>query len=157
LRADKEAEGFTVVPLGTCRPEDVHAVDAETTLDIPFEVPMTHIPFDEWEAAYWRHPLLSREGSFAVLHDGRPVTITLTRVDRAGRRALNDMTGTLRPFRGRGLARLAKLCQLEWSAANGIASVITENDVTNAPMLAVNDRLGYRPFHEVGSYVRELD
>jgi RimJ/RimL family protein N-acetyltransferase len=69
---------------------------------------------------------------------------------------MNDMTGTLRSFRGRGLARLAKLCQLEWAARNGIVSVVTENDETNAPMLAVNTRLGYRRFHEVSSYVRDL-
>jgi GNAT superfamily N-acetyltransferase len=157
LRSRKEAEGFTVVPLAECRPEDVHAVDAETSLDIPMEVPVTHVPFDEWEAAHWRHPLLSRDGSFAALDDGRPVALTMVRVDPAGGRALNEMTGTLRPFRGRGLARLVKLCQLEWSAASGITSVVTENDETNVAMLAVNERLGYRPFHEVYSYVRELD
>jgi GNAT superfamily N-acetyltransferase len=156
LRSDKEAEGFTVVPLAQCRPEDVHAVDAETSVDIPMEVPITHVPFDEWEAAFWRHPLLSRDGSFAAVSDGLPVALTMARVDPAGGRALNEMTGTLRPFRGRGLARLVKLCQLEWSAANGITSVVTENDETNAAMLAVNERIGYRPFHEVSSYVREL-
>jgi GNAT superfamily N-acetyltransferase len=157
LRSDKEAEGFVVAPLGECRPEDVHAVDAETTLDIPMEVPMTHVPFDEWEGAFWRHPLLSRDGSFAALAEGRPVAITMARVDRREGRALNEMTGTLRPFRARGLARLVKLCQLEWSAANAITSVVTENDETNVAMLAVNERLGYRPFHEVGAYIRELD
>ena len=58
---------------------------------------------------------------------------------------MNDMTGTLREFRGRGLARLLKLHQLEWAARDGIASVMTENDETNAAMLAVNTRLGYVP------------
>lgn len=157
LRSRKAREGFTVVTLADCRPEDVHVVDAETSADIPADVAITHVPFDEWEAAYWRHPLLSREGSFAVLHDGRPVALTMARVDPNVGRALNEMTGTLRAFRGRGLARLAKLCQLEWSAASGITSVITENDETNAPMLAVNMRLGYQPFHEVGTYVLHLD
>lgn len=157
LRARKEEHGFTVIPFAECRPEDVHAVDAEATLDIPFEAPMTEVRFDEWLEQAWRHPLLSLEGSFAAAHDGRLVAITMARVDLAARRATNDMTGTLRTFRRRGLARLVKLCQLEWSAANGIASVITDNDTTNAPMLAVNERLGYRPFHEVGSYVRQLD
>jgi GNAT superfamily N-acetyltransferase len=157
LRSRKEEEGFTVIPLAQCRPEDVHAVDAEATLDIPFEAPMTEVRLDEWIDQAWRHPLLSLEGSFAAAHAGRLVAITMARVDLAAGRALNDMTGTLRAFRGRGLARLVKLCQLEWSAANGITSVITDNDATNAPMLAVNERLGYRPFHEVGSYVRQLD
>jgi GNAT superfamily N-acetyltransferase len=157
LRAEKQQEGFEVMTLADCRPEDVHAVDAEATLDIPFEAPITEIRFDEWLDQAWRHPLLSLDGSFAAAHEGRLVAITMARVDLAARRALNDMTGTLRAFRGRGLARLVKLAQLEWAAANGITSVVTDNDATNAPMLAVNGRLGYRPFHEVGSYVTELD
>jgi GNAT superfamily N-acetyltransferase len=154
LRARKEGEGFAVVPFTACRPEDVYAVDEETTVDIPLDVPITDMPLDDWLAQYWRHPLLTHEGSFAVLHEGRPVTITLVRAD--GDRAMNDMTGTLRPFRGRGLARLVKLCQLEWAARTGIVSVVTENDERNAPMLAVNTQLGYRPFLEVSSYAREL-
>ena len=112
------------------------------------------MPLDDWLAQYWRNPLLTHEGSFAVLHEGRPVTVTLVRAD--GDRAMNDMTGTLRPFRGRGLARLVKLCQLEWAARNGIVAVVTENDEKNAPMLAVNTQLGYRPFLELSSYAREL-
>jgi GNAT superfamily N-acetyltransferase len=157
LRSEKREEGFTAIPLADCRPEHVHAVVAEATLDIPFEAPLTEIRFDEWLEQAWRHPLVSLEGSFAAAHEGRVVAFTLARVDLAAGRALNDITGTLRAFRGRGLARLVKLCQLEWAAAKGVTSVVTDNDVTNAPMLAVNERLGYRPFHEVGSYVRGLD
>jgi GNAT superfamily N-acetyltransferase len=154
LRARKEAEGFRVVPLGTCRPEDVYAVDLETTRDIPMDVPIDDMPLEDWTARYWRHPLLTHEGSFAVLHAGRPVAIALVRADDD--RAMNDMTGTLPSFRRRGLARLVKLRQLEWAARNGIVSVVTENDETNAAMLALNNRLGYRPFHEVRTFVREL-
>jgi GNAT superfamily N-acetyltransferase len=154
LRAQKEGQGFTVVPFTACRPEDVYAVDEETTVDIPLDVPITDMPLDDWMDQHWRNPLLTHEGSFAVVHEGRPVTITMVRAD--GGRAMNDMTGTLRPFRGRGLARLVKLCQLDWAARNGIVAVVTENDEKNAPMLAVNTQLGYRMFLEVSSYALEL-
>jgi GNAT superfamily N-acetyltransferase len=153
LRARKEADGFTVVPFTALRPEDVYPVDREATEDIPLDVPFTDMPIEEWTRQHWDDPLMTHEGSFAVLHVGRPVTITVARAD--GDRAINDMTGTLRAYRGRGLARLVKLCQLEWAARNGIAAVVTENDETNAPMLAVNTRLGYSPFLEMRSYVRE--
>jgi hypothetical protein len=33
---------------------------------------------------------------------------------------------------------------------------VTDNDEANPAMLALNDRLGYAPFAEVRSYVREL-
>ena len=149
------AEGFTVVPFADCRPEDVHAVDLEASADIPEDEPITVQPLEEWLARHWRHPQLTKEGSFAILHEGRVVTIAMLRLDREGRRAGNDLTGTLRAYRGRGLARLAKLSQLEWAAANGIESVMTSNDETNAAMLAVNTRLGYRPFTETKTYVWE--
>jgi len=32
---------------------------------------------------------------------------------------------------------------------------VTENDETNAPMLALNTRLGYRPFAAVRSFVSD--
>jgi GNAT superfamily N-acetyltransferase len=156
VRARAEAEGFRVVPFSECRPEDVHAVDAEASADIPEEEPITYMPFEEWLPQHWEHPQVTREGSFAVVHDGRPVAIAMLRIDREGGRAGNDITGTLRAYRGRGLARLAKLAQLEWLAAEGFTSVVTMNDETNAPMLAVNTRLGYRPFAEARTYVREL-
>ena len=55
------------------------------------------------------------------------------------------MTGTLRAYRGRGLARLAKLAGIRWCAENGVHTLLTANDSQNAPMLAINERLGYRP------------
>jgi GNAT superfamily N-acetyltransferase len=157
LRDRASRNGFVVAPFADCSPAGVHAVDAEASADIPEDTPMTHMPFDEWLSQHWEHPLMTKQGSFAVLHESRPVTIAMLRVDHDGRRAGNDITGTLRAFRGRGLARLAKLSQLEWAAAAGVESVITSNDSTNAAMLAVNARLGYTPFHEERSYARELD
>ena len=157
LRRRAAEDGFDVVPFTACRPEDVHTVDAEASADVPDDTPMTNIPFDEWRRRHWDYPRLSKEGSFVVVHGGRPVTIAMLLVDRDGNRAGNDITGTLRAFRGRGLARLAKLHQIEWLVANGYGSVVTSNDTTNAPMLAVNTRLGYVPFAEERTYVRELE
>jgi GNAT superfamily N-acetyltransferase len=155
-RARAAADGFTVVPFSECTPEEVYAVDAEAAADIPQDEPMTNVSFDEWRRRYWENPLRSFDGSFAVHHDDRAVAVTLLRADRERGRGANDMTGTLRAYRGRGLARLVKLCQAEWAAANGFTQLVTENDETNGPMLAVNERLGYRPIGAVYSYAREL-
>jgi GNAT superfamily N-acetyltransferase len=156
LRRRKAEEGFTVAPVSACRAEDVHHVEAETARDIPGDEPVTFIPLDEWLVRRWENPVLCREGSFAVLHGGRPVTIAMLVADLERGRGENVGTGTLREFRGRALARLAKLCQLEWAAANGITEIATDNDETNPAMLAINDRLGYQPFGEVRSFVKEL-
>ena len=69
-----------------------------------------------------------------------------------GGRAVTEMTGTLRDYRGRGLALLAKRATLVNAAKRGVVELVsTENDETNAPMLRVNEKLGYRP---IGSTVR---
>ena len=55
------------------------------------------------------------------------------------------MTGTLRDYRGRGLALLVKRATLVNAAGCGVELVTTENDETNGPMLRVNEKLGYQP------------
>jgi RimJ/RimL family protein N-acetyltransferase len=55
------------------------------------------------------------------------------------------MTGTLRDYRGCGLALLVKRATLVNAAKRGVELVSTENDETNGPMLRVNENLGYRP------------
>jgi GNAT superfamily N-acetyltransferase len=69
---------------------------------------------------------------------------TYTEVEAAGDRAWNAMNGTLPSHRGRGLAALAKAHALAAMAGAGITRRCTANDGANAPMLAVNQRLGYR-------------
>ena len=80
----------------------------------------------------------------AAVVDGSPVAFSLLRVTEDGR-AVNDMTGTLHAHRGRGLALLVKRATLVNAAARGVQFVTTDNDETNAPMLRVNEKLGYRP------------
>jgi GNAT superfamily N-acetyltransferase len=159
LAAEKEAEGFTLCPFAAFRdrPELVHAVDAEASLDEPADEPQKGLPLEEWVARHWRDPDLTHEGSYVLVHDGRPVSMTMLVVDLEGGRALNGFTGTLRAYRGRGLAKLAKLASIVWAAQHGIVSIATENDETNAPMLAVNVSLGYRPYAAWLSYVRDLE
>ena len=156
LRTAKEREGYVLAPFSALDAHAVFEVDAAASRDIPLDEPMTDFRFEEWEQDHWRHPDLALEGSYAVLADGKPVSFAMLRADPAAGRAANDMTGTLREFRGRGLARLAKLATVVWAADAGITTIATENDETNAPMLALNVSLGYRPVSSLLAYVRDL-
>jgi len=85
------------------------------------------------------------DASFAALVDGELAGVTMIRVDRPSGRAQNNLCGVRPPYRGRGLALLLKSHSLRRAAELGATIALTDNDETNAPMLAVNTRLGYTP------------
>jgi GNAT superfamily N-acetyltransferase len=148
LERAKAAEGFRVVPLRELlgRPRELHALYVEAEDDIPTDHPRGELPYEEWERETLAKPLLDADLSPTVLDgDGRPVAFAWLLVDREGARAEHELTGTLRAYRGRGLARLAKLVALRWAAAAGVDVLLTGNDAENTPMLRINERLGYRP------------
>jgi GNAT superfamily N-acetyltransferase len=126
-------------------PRLVYAVDLEATLDMPQTEQIDHIPYDEWEEHVLRDPTFTAEGSFVVLVDGVAAAVSLLLTNVESGRANTMFTGTLRAYRGRGLALAVKLASIRWAAANGITMMATNNDETNAPMLAINRRLGYVP------------
>ncbi|MBD0329560.1 MAG: GNAT family N-acetyltransferase [Thermoleophilia bacterium] len=156
LAAAKAAEGVRVVPLRdlVSRARELHALYEEAAKDMPTDDPHGDVDFDEWERETLGNPLLDAEGSMNVLDGDRPVAFAWLLVDREGGRAVHELTGTLRAYRGRGLARLAKLAAIEWCREHGIRTLLTGNDTENAPMLAINDRLGYRPTVVDAEYVR---
>ena len=112
--------------------------------DVPGEIAMDDVSFEQWLEDYWRHPDTDLDASVAAVIDGRPVAFSHLRIAPGGR-AVTDMTGTLRDYRGRGLAQLAKRATLVNAAKRGVELVTTENDETNAPMLRINEKLGYQP------------
>ena len=59
--------------------------------------------------------------------------------------AWHDMTAVARAWRGRGLATLLKRATIAWAIREGLVALVTGNDEENAPMRAVNARLGYQP------------
>ena len=57
----------------------------------------------------------------------------------------NNITGVLRDYRGRKIAQALKLLTIRYAQAYGAATIRTSNDSENAPMLAINRKLGYKP------------
>ena len=149
-----DSTAVELVPLRDVPPTDVYEVDVITTGDVPMTDKLDDIRFEEWLETIWHRPTMNLDGSFAALDDGRVVAITMLAANLDRGRAFNEYTGTLRADRGRGLAALVKLASLRWAAANGVTTVWTSNDETNAPMLAVNRRLGYEPRLRRVEYLR---
>jgi GNAT superfamily N-acetyltransferase len=148
-----DSGGARIVSLRDVGPEQTFAVDAESVLDEPGDDVIDALDYEQWVRDYWEHPDLDLDVGCAAVEDGMAVAVVYVVVDLGSRRALNSYTGTLRAYRGRGLARLAKLGVIRRLAQLGIELVLTENDETNAPMLAINERLGYRPIESRYSYI----
>lgn len=152
IDAAEAPAGVELRRLAELEPRAVFELDCEAMLDVPGDVTMDVVDFEQWLEEYWRHPDMDLEASVAAVVDGKPVAFSLLRVT-AGR-AVSDMTGTLRAYRSRGLALLAKRATLVNAAARGIELVITDNHETNAAMLRVNERLGYEPVAAMLSWSR---
>jgi GNAT superfamily N-acetyltransferase len=140
------ANGVRIVPFADLDdPRALYELDVDVSNDIPNEE-FDGIEFEEWKDEFWRSPLIDQDASLVAFVDGELAAMTMIRIDEPSGRAQNNVTGTRRPFRGRGLAHLLKSHSLHIAGQRGATIAITDNDETNAPMLAINTKLGYRPF-----------
>ena len=65
------------------------------------------------------------------------------------------ITGVDRAYRGRGIALALKLLTIRCAKRYGVASIRAHNDSENAPMLAINRKLGFQPQPGVYRMLRE--
>lgn len=155
LRAVAEAAGLQLVPVRALlgRPAELHRLHVALERDIPSDEPVEST-FATWRLRQLDTPLFDPDASFLVLDGSEPVALTWMFVDREGRRAGHGLTGTLPAYRHRGLARLVKLASLDWLAEHGVGIVYTDNDSTNADILALNEHLGFRPLDGIELWAR---
>lgn len=136
-------EGVRLLPLDGVEPRRLHGAHNAASVDKPGDAPVDAIDYSVWHHLIWSNVDLDRAASTVAEVGGEVASFTL--VVRDGVRMWSDMTATLPAYRGRGLARLVKLTALHRARAAGARTAYTSNDEANAPMLAVNERLGYRP------------
>jgi GNAT superfamily N-acetyltransferase len=145
LAETKAAEGFRVEPLRAVDdPDSLYEVYATASGDIPADYPEAALTLEDFREHVLGDPELDPDASAVVVEGERPVAFAFLLVDRERGAAMSEMTGTLAAYRGRGLARLAKLAGLRAAGEQGFAAVVTENDADNEPMLGLNRSLGFR-------------
>lgn len=122
----------------------LHAMEHEAEKDIPSAEEWTMAEFDTWKTWLLDAPGHSASHTWVAVVRDRPVGVAaLQRSNETT--AYNGLTATAREFRGKGLAKAMKRRQVEWCREQGITHIFTSNDIDNAPMLAVNIGLGYKP------------
>ncbi|WP_460863282.1 GNAT family N-acetyltransferase [Nocardiopsis coralliicola] len=124
-------------------PRPVYELDIAGIADEPGDWPPMAMPFEQWRSLHWDDPRLDRNLTLIAEADGVPVAMSALHSDREAL-VLSEVTCTLPAYRGRGIAGFLKTAVLCRARDAGLAAAITENDSGNAPMLAINRRIGYR-------------
>jgi GNAT superfamily N-acetyltransferase len=150
--------GARVVPLREAldHAEELFDLYAQARADVPSATPRPRFTLEEWRAETIDSPLIDLDASVVVFEREEPVALAWLYSDRMGHRAEALMAATRRDRRGRGLATLAKIESSRRAAGLGIERILTSNDFDNAPMLAVNRRLGFTPTAVVESFAKRL-
>lgn len=134
----------------------IYALDLEATRDIPTTVPIPGPTFDEWKRLYFDNPG-TRLDRFWIARIGDEV-VGMSLIEYPPGREVpgTAFTGTSPRFRGRGIARALKYETVAQAIEVGATRLRTSNDGENAPILHINDEMGYRPLPQVVELHKEL-
>lgn len=149
LKARAEAQGFRFFSLAEAGVTDenkhrLYEINRAAALDIPGS-DGTFPDFyafskNVFDASWFRADmqLLAADGD-------RWVGLGAIALYPADNHAYSAFTGVLSDYRGRKLAQALKVQTIQLARREGMRYIRTHNDSENAPMLAVNRKLGYKP------------
>ena len=126
------------------RVRKLHELDQRTIDDIPHTLAIVREAFEDFEKRIGS-PDRPPDRFWIALDGERPVAMSYLKYPPVRGDVWTGYTCTDPAYRGRGLARGIKLQTLAQAVELGVPSVYTDNDSENAPMLHINEKLGYRP------------
>ncbi|HYF80950.1 MAG TPA: GNAT family N-acetyltransferase [Symbiobacteriaceae bacterium] len=117
--------------------------------DIPGALGRNRAPYERWRNNFRTRPEMDPAGWIMAIDGNRWVGLSSV-VRRPDEGYFTGFTGIEREYRGRGIALALKVVSLEYARSIGAREIFTSNHSVNAPMLAINRKLGYLP--EPGSF-----
>lgn len=124
------------------RDQKLYELYEATSTDVPRSAPPTLLEQRTYVDRRIRHPRVIPEAIFIALKDDEYVGLTAHRTRPDGG-LHTHYTAVRREHRGRNLGLALKLRAIAWAKANGYARLHTNNAATNAPILAINEQLGF--------------
>ena len=156
-RARMRREGVRILTLDADPDPDKYVkawrLSEEAVQDIPTTVPHVAEPLDEF-MKWIRRPGL-REDRIWIARLGEDIVgISFLSYPPVRGIVFTNWTGTARAARGRGIARALKCETVMQAIAAGVDRVRTGDDEANAPILHLNESMGYRPIPGWIEFVR---
>jgi mycothiol synthase len=123
----------------------IHALAVEVIPDIPGET-MAAGDLAEFRARDIDRPGVPPDGFVIALDEGGEVLGYANVLIDPGRPTVgyHALTAVRDAARGRGIGAALKRAVIDWAVAAGLEALEADNDEVNAPMRAINRRLGYR-------------
>lgn len=136
---------FSLADLGNTREaqEHLYEINRRYAFDIPGE--QTFAPFEQFQKDVFEAPWYRAEGQIVAADGEQWIGLSAAGYFPSTNSMYNTITGVEPTYRGRGIALALKLLVIRWARKYGAAYLRTNNDSENAPMLAVNRKLGYQP------------
>jgi len=122
--------------------EKLKRMSDEAESDVPTTVPWVQIDMDEF-MEWFESPALHKDRIWIAREGDDIVGISQLTYPPVRGPVATDWTGMARKARGRGVARALKCETLMQAIALGVDKVRTDNDSTNAPILHINETMGY--------------
>jgi GNAT superfamily N-acetyltransferase len=135
-------------------PQRLYRLFDELWEDVPFGLTGARPGFDAFVAEVLRDAGFAPEATMIALDGER--WIGLAALERRADFLFAWMTGVVRDWRGRGLARWLKIVTIRHALESGFAELRTVNDTTNEAILALNRSLGFQPLEVDVRYRKEL-
>lgn len=159
-QAQARGAGIEMVTLAAWRDPELlrklHALNSLTELDVPTTFPLLPETYEDF-VERTNSPDRPHDRVWIARDGDRPVAMSYLRFPPVRGDVWTGYTCSHPDYRGRGLARAVKLQTLAQAIELGIPVVLTDNDSENAPMLHINETLGYQPRPRFVSLLKRVE
>ncbi|GAC1532246.1 MAG: GNAT family N-acetyltransferase [Ramlibacter sp.] len=114
-------------------------------------------PFEDFERYYFGGSHYRPDALIHAAVDHRLIGVAAHGYLQPTNSMVNLMTGVIREYRGHKVALALKLLGIACGRRAGAVYMRTNNDSENRPMLAINEKLGYKPEPGLYNLVLKLD